>query len=125
MLIDDDDEAVQNQLDKICGSNHDLFSHIRVPRQRIHVEINTGEQKGIDAAEGDLARKKDVGISLEKTSIIKSTIFTHFINGRISFTPMETILTIPGELEYVEGLVKLARRRKNEEHITIPTNVMA
>jgi hypothetical protein len=123
MLVDDE-EAVQNQLDKICGSNHDLFSHIRVPRQRIHVEINTGEQKGTDVAEGDLARRKDVEISLEKTSIVKSTILTHFINGKISLTPMETILTIPGELEYVEGLVKLARRCKNEEHITIPTNVM-
>jgi len=28
-------------------------------------------------------------------------------------------------LEYLEGLVKLARRRKNEEHRAIPTNTMA
>jgi hypothetical protein len=27
-----DEEVVQNQLDKICGNNHDLFSYIRVPR---------------------------------------------------------------------------------------------
>jgi len=38
---------------------------------------------------------------------------------------METILAIPGKLEYLEGLVKLARRRKNEEHMTVPTNSMA
>jgi len=28
---------------------------------------------------------------------------------------METIMRIPGELEYLEGLVKLAKRRKYEE----------
>jgi hypothetical protein len=28
-------------------------------------------------------------------------------------------------LEYLEGLVKLARRWKNEEHRAIPTNIMA
>jgi hypothetical protein len=35
--------------------------------------------------------------------------------GKISFTPMETILIISKELEYLEGLVKLARRRKDVE----------
>jgi hypothetical protein len=28
---------------------------------------------------------------------------------------METIMRVPGELEYLEGLVKLARRKKDEE----------
>jgi hypothetical protein len=31
-VLVDDEEAVQNQLHKICGNNHDLFSHITVPR---------------------------------------------------------------------------------------------
>jgi hypothetical protein len=31
-------------------------------------------------------------------------------------TPIETILTILKKLEYLEGLVKLAHRCKNEEH---------
>lgn len=31
-VLVDDEETVQNQLHKICGNNHDLFSHIRVPR---------------------------------------------------------------------------------------------
>jgi hypothetical protein len=44
-------------------------------------------------------------------AIMKSKIQSHFIKGKISLTPMETILTIRGELEYLEGLVKLARRR--------------
>ncbi len=40
----------------------------------------------------------------------KSKILTCFLKGKISFTPLETNLTIPSELEYLEGLVKLARR---------------
>jgi hypothetical protein len=43
-------------------------------------------------------------------STTKSKILTHFLKGKISFTPLETNLTIPSELEYLEGLVKLARR---------------
>jgi hypothetical protein len=42
-VVVDDEKVIENQLDKICGSNHDLFSHIRVPRWRIHVEANIGE----------------------------------------------------------------------------------
>ncbi len=37
------------------------------------------------------------------------------MEGRISLTPMETIMRIPGELEYLEGLVKLAIKKKDEE----------
>jgi hypothetical protein len=76
-VLVNDEEAIQNQLNKICGSNHDLFSHIRVPRRRIHVEANTRECKGTDVAKGDLARRKDVGIGLEKESMVKSKILTH------------------------------------------------
>jgi hypothetical protein len=48
-------------------------------------------------------------------NITKSKTFTHFLKGKISFMPFETILIILSELEYLEGLVKLARRRKDEE----------
>jgi hypothetical protein len=57
-----------------------------------------------------------VGIGLEKDVSIRSKILTYFIKGKISLTAMETILTILGELEYFEGLIKLARRQKNENH---------
>jgi hypothetical protein len=46
-------------LDKICGSNHDLFSHIKVPRQRIHVEENTRKHKGTNVTKGNLVQRKD------------------------------------------------------------------
>jgi hypothetical protein len=45
----------------------------------------------------------------------KSKILTHFLKCKISISPLETILTILNELEYLEGLVKLARRWKDEE----------
>jgi hypothetical protein len=124
-VLVDDKEMIQNQLDKICGSNHDLFSHIRVPKRRIPMEANTKEPEGTNVAKGDLARKKDVGISLEKEYVVRSKILTHFIKGKIHVTPMQTILTIPRELEYLEWLVTLTRRRKNEKHKTVPTNVVA
>ncbi len=46
---------------------------------------------------------------------IKSKILSHFVKGKISLTPMETILIIHRELEYLEGLMKLERKRKDGE----------
>jgi predicted aspartyl protease len=46
---------------------------------------------------------------------VKSKILSHFIKGKISLSPMETVLMIPGELEHLESLVKLARRRRDSE----------
>jgi hypothetical protein len=37
-------------------------------------------------------------------SVVKSKILSHFIKGKISLTPMETILIILGELEYLERI---------------------
>ncbi len=45
----------------------------------------------------------------------RSKILQHFMKGQIFLTPMATIMKILGELEYLERLVKLARRRKDEE----------
>jgi hypothetical protein len=37
------------------------------------------------------------------------------MKGQIFLTSMETIMKILGKLEYFEGLVKLAKRKKDEE----------
>jgi hypothetical protein len=63
-----------------------------------------------------------VNIGLKKDPIIKKFFLTHVIKGKISFTPMETILTIIRELENLEGLVKLTKKQKNEEHKVLSTN---
>jgi len=48
-------------------------------------------------------------------SITKSKILTHFLKGKITFMPLGTIMTIHSELKYFEGLMKLARRHKDEK----------
>jgi hypothetical protein len=45
---------------------------------------------------------------------MRSKILMHFMKGRISFSPMEMIIIMLGELEYLEGLVKLGRKKKDE-----------
>ncbi len=52
---------------------------------------------------------------MNQETSVKSKILSHFIKGKISLTPMETVLMIPGELEHLENLVKLARRKKDAE----------
>jgi hypothetical protein len=44
-------------------------------------------------------------------AIVKSKILFHFIKGKISLIIMETIFIIRRELEYLEGLVKLTKRK--------------
>jgi hypothetical protein len=40
------------------------------------------------------------------------------MKGRISFSPMEMIIIVPIKLDYLEDLVKLGRRKKNETRQT-------
>jgi hypothetical protein len=47
--------------------------------------------------------------------ITKFKILTHFLKCKIAFMHFETILTIPKKLEYLEGLLKLAKRHKDEQ----------
>ncbi len=44
-VVVNDEEAIRNQSDKICGSSHDLFSHTRVPKCRVHVDTFAREQE--------------------------------------------------------------------------------
>ncbi len=49
------------------------------------------------------------GIGVNRDTLVKSKILSHFIKGKISFSPMETILMIPRALEHLESLVRLAK----------------
>ncbi len=55
------------------------------------------------------------GVGASRDTSVKSKILSHFIKGKISLSPMETILFIPRELEHLESLVKLARRKRDSE----------
>jgi predicted aspartyl protease len=67
------------------------------------------------------------GLGVDRDVAVMSKILSHFIKGKISLSPMETILMTPGELEHLESLVKLARRRRdsktNENQVSMVSTV--
>ncbi len=91
------------QLNKLCG-NENVFSYTRVLRRRILVEVVPSRTMHTPKV-----ARKAIGINKE-TSVI-SKILSHFIKGKISLSPMETILIIPRELEHLESLIKLAKQK--------------
>ncbi|CAK9253809.1 unnamed protein product [Sphagnum jensenii] len=97
--------ATARQLDEFCG-NENVFSYTRIPRRRLPVEIpQAGARPSAEAVEDDTIPNRE--------GSIRSKILSHFIKGRVSLTPMETVMMIPGELEQLENLVKVARRKKD------------
>ncbi len=102
-----DEEATEQHLNKLCG-NESLFSYTRVPRRRTLVEIAPERA-------GPILKVIREEIGAGRDTSVRSKILSHFIKGKISLSPMETILMIPGELENLESLVKLARRKRDSE----------
>jgi predicted aspartyl protease len=102
-----DEEATMQQLNKLCG-NENIFAYTRVPRRRMPVEVAPGVPVPHLEATGE-------GIGMNRENSVRSKILSHFIKGKISLMPIETVLMIPRELEHLESLVKLARRKKDAE----------
>jgi hypothetical protein len=65
------------------------------------------------------------GTRVSRNMTVKSKILSHFIKGKISLSPMETVLMIPGKLEHLENLMKLARRRKDAETVTDQVSIVS
>jgi hypothetical protein len=103
----DDEEATLHQLNRLCGDEN-LFSHTRVPRRRMPVEV-------APTATGPTTGNAIDGAGSNREESVKLKILSHFIKGKISLTPMETMMMIPGELEHLESLMKVARRKKDAE----------
>jgi predicted aspartyl protease len=103
----DDEAATEQQLNKLCG-NESVFSYTRVPRRRTPVDMAPGGITPVPEAERE-------GTSMRRDVSVKSKILSHFIKGKFSLSPMEIVLMIPGELEHLENLVKLARRKRDSE----------
>jgi len=87
-------------------------------RRRIPVYVAPGGVMPTPEAVGD-----EVGASWD--TLVRSKILAHFIKGKISLSPMETILMLPGELEHLESLVKLARRKRDSEAIENQMSVVS
>ncbi len=85
-----DEEATIQQFNKFC-ENENLFSYIWMPRRKMHVDI----------APGGVVPTFEVirdGIGVNRNTSIRSKILSHFTKVKISFSPMEIILMILGEL---------------------------
>jgi len=102
-----DEEATLQQLNKLFGDEN-IFSYTRVPRRRMHVEMAPAGTGPSFEVEGENTR-------MNRENFVRSKILSHFIKGKVSMTPMETILMILGELEHLENLVKVARKKKDAE----------
>ncbi len=103
----DDEAATKQQFDKFC-ENENVFSYTRIPRRRQPVELPP-------VAVGPSTEAAEDGTGTNREHSIRSKILSHFNKGKISLTPMEIVMMIPGELEQVENLVKVARRKKDAE----------
>jgi len=103
----DDGAVTKQQFNKLCG-NENLFSYTGVPRRRTLVDVAPGGVAPLPEAERE-------GVGANRDTSVRSKILSHFIKGKIPLSPMETILMIPGELEHLESLVKLARRKRDSE----------
>jgi hypothetical protein len=79
-----------------------------MPKRRLTIQASTS---GVGAKETLEDKGKEVG-NEGINGNMKSKILSHFVKGIFSLTTMETILIVHSELEYLEGLVKLARKKK-------------
>jgi hypothetical protein len=70
----------------LCGTKHDIFSRVGIPRRCLLVE-------GVEDETMD--DRKTILVELGRGFVVKSKILTHFIKGKISLLVMETILVIP------------------------------
>ncbi len=90
VLLNDEATTLQ-QLNELCGDEN-VFSYTRVPRRRLLIEMPpTGTAPSTELAEDNTV--------VNRENSIRSKILSHFIKGKISLTPMETVMMIPGELE--------------------------
>jgi hypothetical protein len=55
------------------------------------------------------------GAGANREESVRSKIQSHFIKEKISLTPMETVMMVPRELEHLENLLKVARKKKDAE----------
>jgi predicted aspartyl protease len=106
----DDKEATLQQLNKLCGDEN-VFSHTGVPRRRLPIEVPPAGTAPSPEVAGD-------NTVVGRESSIRSKILSHFVKGKISLTPMETMMMIPGKLEQLENLVRVARRKKDAEVVS-------
>lgn len=86
-----------------------MFSEDRKPKRRLLITTFQKKKKKLDEVTKETKEIRYVRVELT----VRLKILSHFIKGNF-LTPMETILIIPRELEYLESIVKLSRRKKKK-----------
>jgi len=84
-----DEEATKQLFNKLCG-HENIFSYTQVSRRRMFIEVAPACVVPSPKAAGE-------GTRVNRETSIRSKILSHFINGKMSLSPMETILMIPGD----------------------------
>jgi hypothetical protein len=92
-----------------------VFSHVKETKKRIPMNVQVDAIPNVERVEipvvgGDVG---DIQIGMDMHNNMRSKIISHFIKGKTSMSPgMEIILIILGELEYLEGFMKLLKQIK-------------
>jgi hypothetical protein len=104
-VLVDDEERTLEQLNRLCGAKHDVFSEAKILKKCLLIE----------AVERDTTNDQEVMfVGLGRSFIMRFKILTHVIKGKISLSPMEIILTILKELESLKSIVKSAKKKWDE-----------
>ncbi len=95
--------------------HYDMFFHVKVPKKKIPMNVPIDVTPNVEKENPKVRIDgNDIQLEIDKSNNTRSKIISHFIKGKISLTPMEVIFIILGELEYLEGLLKLTRTKRNE-----------
>ncbi len=81
---------------------------MQVPRRRMPIKV---APNGIVQNFGTTGKTTKIN----RETLVRSKILSHFIKGKISLSLMETILKIPRKLKHLESLMKLAKCKRNSE----------
>jgi hypothetical protein len=110
-VVVNDEKTTLFELNKICNTNHDLLFGIKMPKKNLPIILSFARKIIEEMTNEENNETSNVGVEV----IVRFMILSHFIKGKISLTPMEIILIISSELEYLECLIKLARKQKDVE----------
>jgi hypothetical protein len=81
-----DEEATLIELNRLCGIKHNV--RVRMPKHRMPIQAFTSKVKA-KVLEEEIE-------NLDTLGLIETSYLSHFVKGKISLTPMETILIFLG-----------------------------
>jgi len=107
-VLDDDEETILPHLiGFVVLIDYDVFSHVAVSKKRIPMNVQIDVAPNVERENPrDRGNGNDIQLNIDKCNNTKSKITFHFIKGKISLNPIETIFIIPSELEYSKGKMK-------------------